>query len=381
MRPGRSGGARLRRALALLLVAALQGCENQETTVPEITAAHLRVAGYSELQGWQDDDLAAVLPAWQITCDALRRRSSESGPGGTVAGWLEACRHLPPADSSRTAIHRYFEAWFIPHAVSDSGVEQGLFTGYYEPELTGTRRRTEQYAIPLYRRPDDLVEIDGETRPYYTRAEIDAGRLAGRGLELLWLADPVDAFFLHVQGSGRVRVEEEGIVRIGYAGNNGHPYTAIGRILVERGEMIKENTTLQTIRHWLHTHPDEATALMQMNARYIFFRELEGGGPVGTLGVALTPGRSLAVDAEYIPLGAPVWLDTTYPAGTPKAGQPLRRLMVAQDTGAAIRGPVRGDVYWGSGETAARYAGPMRQQGRFFVLLPKAVAKRLGALR
>jgi membrane-bound lytic murein transglycosylase A len=151
----------------------------------------------------------------------------------------------------------------------------------------------------------------------------------------------------------------------------------IGRILVERGELTKEAATMQTVRQWLRDHPAEATALMQMNARYIFFREIPGAGPIGALGVALTPGRSLAVDPGWLPLGAPLWLDTTYPAGTPEAGQPLRRLVVAQDSGSAIKGAVRGDLYWGSGDEALRYAGPMKQPGRYYLLLPKAVAKRM----
>jgi membrane-bound lytic murein transglycosylase A len=281
----------------------------------------------------------------------------------------------------------------VPFAVSDA---DGLFTGYYEPELVGSRRRSAAFPIPLYRRPPDLVIadladfradlkaerlvgriVDGRLEPYHRHADIDAGVLAGRGLELLWLADPIDAFFLQVQGSGRVNLAEGGSVRVGYAANNGHPYTTIGRILVERGEMTKEAATMQTVRQWLRDQPDQATAVMQANARYIFFREVEGDGPIGSLGVALTPGRSLAIDASLLPLGAPMWVDTTYPAGTPEAGRPLRRLMVAQDTGGAIKGAVRGDIYWGSGEAALEYAGPMKQRGRYYLLLPKAVAERM----
>jgi membrane-bound lytic murein transglycosylase A len=174
-----------------------------------------------------------------------------------------------------------------------------------------------------------------------------------------------------------VRLAEGGSLRVGYAANNGRPPTMIGRILVERGELTKEAATMQTVRQWLREHPDEATALMQRNARYIFFREIPGAGPIGALGVALTPGRSLAVDPSLLPLGAPLWLDTTYPAGTPEAGQPLRRLVVAQDSGSAIKGAVRGDLYWGSGDEALRFAGPMKQPGRYYLLLPKAVAKRM----
>ncbi len=265
----------------------------------------------------------------------------------------------------------------------------GLFTGYYEPELRGSRKRTAAYTVPLYRQPPDLVKVetegetqvgrmvDGRLRPYHTRKAIDGGVLAGQGLELLWLADPIDAFFLQAQGSGRVRLSDGGSLRVGYAASNGLPPTIIGRVLVERGELTKEAATMQTVRQWLRDRPAEATALMQMNARYIFFREIPGDGPLGALGVALTPGRSLAVDPKRLPLGAPLWLDTTYPTGTPEAGQPLRRLVVAQDTGGAIKGAVRGDLYWGSGEDALRYAGPMKQRGRYYLLLPKTVAERM----
>src|SRR5262249_38543784 len=274
-------------------------------------------------------------------------------------------------------------------AVADTAGPDGLFTGYYEPELRGSRVRTAAYAVPLYRPPRDLVSaeaagetrvgrmVDGRLQPYYSRQAIDAGALAGRGLELLWVDDPIDAFFLQLQGSGRVRLAEGGSLRVGYAASNGLPPTMIGRVLVERGELTKEAASMQVVRQWMRDHPDEATALMQMNARYIFFREIPNEGPIGALGVALTPGRSLAVDPKLLPLGAPLWLSTTYPAGTPEAGQPLQRLVVAQDSGSAIKGAVRGDLYWGSGDGALRYAGPMKQPGRLYLLLPKAVAERM----
>ena len=312
---------------------------------------------------------------------------------GTAGDWQAACAALAGVEPGYAFLREYLEIWFVPFAV---GAAEGLFTGYYEPELKGARTKSASYSVPLYRRPADLVTVDladfrpdlhtetlvgriagGRLQPYHTRAEIDAGVLAGEGLELLWLADPIDAFFLQVQGSGRVNLANGGSVRVGYAASNGHPHTAIGRILVERGELAKEAATMQTVRQWLRDHPDQATALMQANARYIFFREVEGDGPIGTLGVALTPGRSLAIDASLLPLGAPFWLDTSYPPGTPEAGRPLRRLMVAQDTGGAIKGAVRGDIYWGSGEAALQYAGPMKQPGRYYLLLPKTVAERM----
>ncbi|MGH6930228.1 MAG: murein transglycosylase A [Dongiaceae bacterium] len=334
----------------------------------------------------------------RATCRAVGGKAADEpigpqGMAGTAGDWQAVCAAMADLEPSDAALQQYFETRFIPLA---AGAADGLFTGYYEPELEGSRTQSAAYPVPLYRPPPDLVTadladfrpdlkaatlvgriVDGRLQPYHARANIDAGVLAGQGLEFLWLADPIDGFFLQVQGSGRVNLAEGGSVRVGYAASNGHPYTAIGRTLVERGEMTKEAATMQTVRQWLREHPDQAIALMQMNARYIFFREVEGDGPIGSLGVALTPGRSLAIDASLLPLGAPLWLDTTYPPGTPEAGRPLRRLMVAQDTGGAIKGAVRGDIYWGSGEAALQYAGPMKQQGRYYLLLPRAVADRM----
>jgi len=338
-------------------------------------AVNLRRAAFRELPGWRDDTIAQALPALRASCGALATEPADTpmgwkGMAGTVGAWRPVCRALAAVKARDAALRPIIEAALVPFAVADAEGPDGLFTGYYEPELRGARKRSAAYGVPLYRPPPDLKA------PYYSRQAIDDGALAGRGLELLWLADPIDAFFLQTQGSGRVRLAEGGSLRVGYAASNGLPPTMIGRILVERGELTKEAATMQTVRQWLRDHPAEAPALMQQNARYIFFREVPGDGPLGALGVALTPGRSLAVDADLLPLGAPLWLDTTYPAGTPEAGQPLRRLVVAQDSGGAIKGAVRGDLYWGSGDAALRYAGPMKQPGRYYLLLPKSVADR-----
>ncbi|MGH6913128.1 MAG: murein transglycosylase A, partial [Geminicoccales bacterium] len=219
--------------------------------------------------------------------------------------------------------------------------------------------------------------IDGDQLvPYYARAEIDDGALAGRGLELVWVDDPIDKFFLQIQGSGQVRLDDGRLVRIGYAGQNGQPYRAIGRDLVEIGALTPDEVSLQSIRSWLQAHPEDATTIMDRNRSYVFFQERAeldpNDGPLGTEGVSLTPGRSLAVDLRYLPLGAPVWLDTTAP--WPEGEAPLRRLMVAQDSGGAIKGVVRGDVFWGAGARAEAIAGRMKSQGRYAVLLPRTLA-------
>jgi membrane-bound lytic murein transglycosylase A len=218
--------------------------------------------------------------------------------------------------------------------------------------------------------------------PYPDRTEIRNGALRGRGLELAWVDDPIDAFFLEIQGSGRIELAEGGVLRVGYAAQNGQPYFAIGRDLVERGALKKEEVSLQSIRAWLLAHPREAPQVLGRNRSYVFFAELKGEGPLGAEGVPLTPGRSLAVDLQYLPLGVPVWLDGKAPAPTEKApARPLRRLLVAQDTGGAITGPVRGDVFWGHDEAAAAIAGRMKHPGRIWLLLPRSAAARLSAPR
>jgi membrane-bound lytic murein transglycosylase A len=323
------------------------------------------------------------------------------GLAGTAADWKPACaaaEKVPAGDDA--AARAFFERRFRPLAATNGGHPLGLFTGYYEPLLQGSRRRGGRFTVPLYLRPPELVTVDlgdfreslkgqriagkvedGALVPFPDRGAIEKGALAGRDLELVWVDDPVDAFFLHVQGSGRVRLAEGGELRVGYAAQNGHPYFAIGRDLIERGALRKEEVSMQSIRAWLEAHPDDAAKVMERNASYIFFQELKGDGPLGAEGVPLTPGRSLAVDRELLPLGLPVWLSAGMPGA--REGEPdrkLRRLLVAQDTGGAIRGPVRGDVFWGHGDEAAEIAGRMKHRGRLWVLLPVS-APRVRAAR
>jgi len=361
-----------RPALWAALLLPLFGCAGHEAAPPAPRpAAALHLA---DLPGWDADRQSQALAALAMSCSVLPRLSDASpvgadGMAGTVADWRPVCAAVPAAGAGDAAVRAFLDSQFQAVALGEA---PGLFTGYYEPEVSASRRRSPRFTVPLYRRPADL----DAGKPYLTRAQIEAGGLRNRRLELFWLADAADAFFLQVQGSGRLRLAEGGTVRIGYAGDNGRPYTAIGRLLVERGALTKESVSLQSIRDWLHAHPAEAGPLMRQNARYVFFKEVPGAGPIGAQGVPLTPGRSLAIDAALLPLGAPFWLDTTYPAGTPEAGRPLQRLVVAQDVGAAIKGRQRGDLYWGSGDQAMRYAGNMKQPGRLFLLLPNAVAAR-----
>jgi len=375
---GAARGARRGPAVALCAALALAGC----AVAPEPGGrAVLAPVAFADLAGWdRDDGMAAAARAFAQGCARLTAKG---------AGWAAPCRAAaadPPADAG--AARRFFERWFRPHAVADEDAgPDGLFTGYYEASLRGALSPDARYRIPLFARPDDLVTADlgrfdpalkgrritgrvegGALTPYPVRAAIDRGALGGRARPLVWVDDAVDAFFLHIQGSGRVALADGSEMRVGFAATNGRPYTAIGRVLVARGALRRDEVSMRSIRDWLAAHPAEAAGVMAENARYVFFRRLDGPGPVGALGVPLTAGRSLAVDPAAIPLGAPVWLQTTT-ALAPE--RPVRRLMVAQDTGAAIKGAVRGDIFFGAGADAARRAGAMKRAGRYFVLLPR----------
>ena len=293
---------------------------------------------------------------------------------GQVATWRELCEAaaaVPPGDDAAT--RRFFETSFVPLSVNDYGASEGLFTGYYEIELDGSRRRQGRYQTPIYRRPPDLNEA-----ARYSRAEIEDGALSGRGLEFLWVDDPIDAFFLEIQGSGRVRLRNGGTMRVGYDGQNGLPYVPVGRLLVERGIISRSVATMMTIREWMNEHPEAGAALRRENPSYVFFRELRGDGPIGAEGVVLTAERSLAVDRAFIALGIPIWIEAEERFAS---ADPVRRLVVAQDIGGAIKGPVRGDLFWGTGSAAAWRAGAMNARGRYYLLLPREVARRLSAAK
>ncbi len=337
---------------------------------------------WDELPGWRADRHAEAWPALLSGCRVLARKQEQ---------WKEICvqaEALGEVDDS--GARAFFESRFIPHRFIGSGGEgKGLVTGYYEPLLKGQMHPDETYRHPLYGKPDDLIRVDLDDLypglegkkvrgrldgqrllPYFDRATIDGDQAPLAGKELLWVDDPVDAFFLHVQGSGRVQLPDGNILAVGYADQNGHPYSSIGKILIERGEIPREDISLFTIRDWLRRNPTQAQELLHSNASYVFFRLREDGteNARGSLNVPLTPGRSIAVDRKRIPLGTPVWLDTRFPG--PKA-EPLQRLVLAQDTGGAIKGHARADLFWGQGERAERLAGEMKQEAEFYLLLPK----------
>ncbi|MBF0251553.1 MAG: MltA domain-containing protein [Alphaproteobacteria bacterium] len=366
----------------------------------------LHTRAFSVLPGWAEDRHGEALAAFRGTCASILKRPDDSAlaangsiPSGRVADWRAPCEAAGKIDfADHGAARAFFETWFQPFEVravdpADDRPEEGLFTGYFEPELRGAWTRGGKYQTPLYARPDDLVSVNlgsfaddlggatiwgrvdgGRLTPYATRADIETRGPGGALKPLLWVDDAVDAFFLHVQGSGRIRMENGSVVRVGFAGKNGRPYKSIGRILIERGEIKTEGVSLDAIRDWVRARPDAGRALLRENPSFVFFRVVDGvkenEGPVGAAGVPLTPGRSLAVDRRYLPLGAPMWLDTSDPLAFDR---PIRRLMVAQDTGGAIKGAVRGDIFFGSGKDAEARAGNMKHPGRYYLLLPLSV--------
>lgn len=360
---------------------------------PRLTLARVEFAA---LPGWSGDRIAEALPSFLRSCAVLAKLAGDTpigtgGIGGTAADWRKPCAAAEavapehgPADER--ALRDFFQTQFVPYAVGNNGDPAGLFTGYYEAEAKGTRYRSPGFATPLLKRPPDLVMVDlgrfrpawhgeriagrvvgGHLEPYASRAEIEQGALDKFNLALLWVNDPVDLFFMQIQGSGRVHLPDGSTVRVQYDGQNGQPYVAIGKRLVERGVLAQDEVSMAAIRTWIMAHPEEGKALMAENPSYVFFRESKGDGPLGSEGTVLTPGRSLAVDRDYVPLGAPVWLDVA------QGDERLRRLTVAQDTGGAIRGPVRGDLFWGYGPKAEEQAGRMRARGAYYVLLPHDV--------
>lgn len=340
----------------------------------------LQAADWGALEGWQYDDLGAAWGAWLTSCKVLERREP----------WRAACEASNRlAKPTGAAIRALLQEHFTPYRLTnEDGSDSGLITGYYQPVLNGSRSRSERYRYPLYQRPDDMVAVelggaqpdlthrrlrgrlaDGKLVPYYSRGEIEVRQSPLAGRELLWVDDIVDLFFLHIQGSGLIRLENDQTVHVGYADQNGHRYESIGRVLIQQGELTADQASMQGIKSWARSNLVRLRDLLNANPSYVFFRELPPGlpGPLGAMGVPLTAERSIAIDPRFVPLGAPVFLSTTHP----NSSEPLRRLMLAQDTGGAIKGGVRADFYWGAGFEAGRLAGAMKQQGRMWVLLPK----------
>ena len=399
----------VRRRLAVLALVVVAGCATvpppapapvpapvpapapAPTPPPPELPARFSQEPWSALPGWSDDRVEESWPAWLVSCRALLAREA------TRETWQAPCDAAAGVDArDRDAVRRYFETQFAPWSVSfPDGRTTGLVTGYYEPLLQGSRAKSAAFGVPLYAAPDDLLTVDlaslypelkdkrvrarvegKRVVPYWTRGEIERGAAALQDKVLVYVADPVDAAFLQIQGSGRVALPDGSVMRVGYADQNGHPFRSIGRVLIERGELTRDTASMQAIKAWARRNPDKLEALLDENPSYVFFRDVAPppagtidatiDGPYGSLGVPLLAGRAVAVDARAIPLGAPVFLATTYPLSDRR----LERLALAQDTGGAIRGAVRADYFWGFGDEAGREAGRMRQDGSLWLLWP-----------
>lgn len=359
-------------------------------------ATTLNAILFSEILGWADDDHDEAFSAFRHSCERIikidKARAEKDGGSQSQHKLNVICQAaLAMGDAvEKNASREFFEKHFIPHRFPGDGL-QGFVTGYYEPELKGSRVKSEQYSVPVYAVPEDLVQLfpDSERAKrnhemtagrksgdgmvsYYDRKEIENGALAGRGLEILYLGDWADAFYMHVQGSGRVALEEGGYVRLSYAAKNGHSYTAIGKHLIERGAIAREEMSMEAVRSWLDANGQDARELMWENRSYIFFRELPArqaaSGPIGSQGVALTPGRSLAIDTSLHAFGTPIWVNAPDLDVEERSG--FSQLMIAQDAGSAIKGEQRGDIYFGSGSAAGDIAGGTRHQAEFILLVP-----------
>lgn len=310
--------------------------------------ASSEVLRFDQLQGWADDDHSEALQVFRQTCSLLKDPA-----------WSPVCRFAADTGDTAASARQFFELLFRPVVI---GTPPALFTGYYEPELAGSLVRTPRFTYPLYRKPPELVE--GQI--YHTREAIEAGALRGRGLELVWLDDPVEVYFLQVQGSGRIRLPDGRVIRMGYGGKNGHPYRSIGQELIRRGAPMSD-VSAQDIKAWVRANPGPGRALLNSNPSFVFFRRLDDlsadSGPIGAMGRSITGLRSVAIDPAHIPLGAPVWIEK-------EGREPMRRLMIAQDTGGAIKGAQRADIFYGTGLSAGEAAGRIKDGGRLIQLLP-----------
>jgi membrane-bound lytic murein transglycosylase A len=364
----------------------------------EITGSQYSPLAWSEIAGWSDDDHLAGYKAFRISCRPIAAQGGAPADAKFLGASLrDPCRiakGLELSDGARAKA--FFEEYFLPLRISRLGEGEGFVTGYYEPVIDGSLTQNEVYNVPVYRRPSNLF-VRGFNQssvglpnggkvyrkigrrklvPYYERAEIEDGAIEGRGLEICWLRDQTDLLFSQIQGSARVLLQDGSTLRINYDAHNGFPYTAVGRVLIERNIIPKEQMSMQKIREWMQQNPDGANELRRQNKSYVFFREVQlsdNDEAVGAQGVPLTPGRSIAVDKALHVYGTPFFIEGELPIESERSKTPFRRLMIAQDTGSAIVGPARADLYFGAGAEAGRVAGRLRHSARFVILVPRSL--------
>ena len=386
-------GAHLRTALHLVLTALSIGavaCGHAAAAESmKLPNAQVEPISFAALAGWKHDDQAAAFASFLKSCGAILAGGKALREARPVYGALyKVCARASAASAAgpldRDAARAFFEHNFKPARITPLGESEGFFTGYYETVIEGSRVKNAQYNVPLYARPADLAGrngnfgriVGGKMAPYYDRTEIENGALAGRHLEICWVKNPVDAFFAQIQGSTRVHLQGGTLMRLNYVATNGYPYTPVGKFLVERGIIAKEDMSMDRIRDWMQANPQEATALRRKNRSYVFFQQTELSANeecIGSQGVPLTPMRSVAVDKNIHVYGTPIWIDAMLPIESEKPETPFRHLTVAQDTGTAIVGPARADIYFGSGEAIGHVAGRIKQHGTFVMLVPSSV--------
>jgi membrane-bound lytic murein transglycosylase A len=364
----------------------------------QISGGQYAPVAWSDIAGWSEDDHLAAYKAFRTSCKPIAaQQKPPSDPKALGASLRDPCLIAKGFELSDSAKARaFFEEHFLPLRISRLGEGEGFVTGYYEPIVDGSRTENEVYKVPIYRRPSNLF-VRGTTQnsaglpnkgqvfrkigrrklvPYYDRAEIEDGAIAGRGLEICWLKDQTDLLFAQIQGSARVSLDDGSTVRINYDAHNGYPYTAVGRILIERNIIPKDQMSMQKIREWMEQNPNEADELRRQNKSYVFFREVQLSDKdeaVGAQGVPLTPGRSIAVDKGLHVYGTPFFIEGDLPIESAQSKTPFRRLMIAQDTGSAIVGPARADLYFGAGPEAGKVSGRLRHNARFVMLVPKSL--------
>ena len=356
----------------------------------------LKKVSFSALPGWREQDLRPSFRAFQKSCHVFLKQSPSKVVGSphiplTVSDWQPLCVAAKSVDGqSKEQVRTFFEKWFQPGAFYLKEEVKGLFTGYYMPLIPGSLVKTDKYTTPIYAVPDDLVSVrlgefdqtlkhhkqifgrgnGKQLKPYHERQAILNGKIKDTASPIAWIESPVDLQFLEIEGSGIIELEGGRKLAVGYVAENGHPYTSIAKILIDTGKLERHKASMQGIRKYFKQNPNDVEEVIFQNKSFVFFEKQRDTEAYGSQGVALTPGYSLAVDLKWIPMGTPLWLNTTIPDKVEKKLS-LKRLMIAQDTGGAIRGPVRGDVYWGSGDNAIFIAGHMKNMGYYWLLLPK----------
>jgi len=372
-------GGRLRNP-TIALIAALVAAAASPAIAVTLPKAAVEPVEFAALTGWEDDDHAAAYAAFLKSCDAIRHGTPKMRKAKPVYGGLyDACmKAIALGRLDRDRARAFFEDEFRAYRVAATGQSDGFFTGYYEPEVMGSRKRSDEYNVPIYTAPLSAIKAKlSKVFGHLDRTKIEEGALAGKGLEICWVKNPVDAFFAQIQGSTRVRLDDGKTMRLNYIASNGHPYTPVGRFLIDRGIIAKEDMSMDRIRDWMEANPEEGRELRRKNRSYVFFQEqqlAEHEECIGAQGVPLTPMRSVAVDRSLHVYGTPVWIDAELPIASETPETPFRRLMVAQDTGSAIIGPARADIYFGYGNDVGSIAGRVKQFGRFVMLVPRGVA-------